>query len=85
VTTELMLPAGAKPVSPPAPAEVRAAFGEVTGTYRLSTQARPGGITVQSHLDLPPTRVRPPGYEPFARWARTIDDLEARELRIRLP
>jgi hypothetical protein len=37
-----------------------------------------------SELDLPPGQVPPRDYDALARWARSVDDIEARELRVRL-
>jgi hypothetical protein len=90
VTTDLILPAGARPLNLPAPAETQAQFGGVTGRYRLAMErgaTGPGAqpnVRVQSVLDLPPTKVKPAEYSGFARWAGAIDNVETRELRIRL-
>ena len=50
----------------------------------LQAGAASGQLIATSELDLRPAQIPAAEYEELARWARQVDDIEAREVRLRL-
>ena len=73
---EIALPGGFHLRTPPAPVALRTPYGQ----YTFRAQEQRGKLIIDETFDLPQQRIPPSRYAEFAEFARSIDEVESREL-----